>query len=91
MYLLCNVSYIDFWDYTPVESYSMIGVGYENLKYETIKHAEILMWIANAPHTQRKDKKLWTIDDFLPEFAKGTKKSQMTVEEIEAAWWNESV
>ena len=42
------------------------------------------MWIANAPHAQRKDKKLFELNEFLPSFAK----HEPTVEEIFEEWWN---
>lgn len=80
------MNFIDFWDYTPAETYLMITIGYEKLKYEAVQHAEILTWVANAPHAQRSDKKLWSVDDFLPEFAKEDSESQMSVEELERRW-----
>ena len=81
---LCGINYIDFWWYTPAETSAMLDIANEKLKYDTIKHAQILMWIANAPHAQRKDKNLFELNEFLPSFAK----HEPTVEEIFEEWWN---
>jgi len=62
----------------------MLDIANEKLKYDTIKHAQILMWIANSKNVERKDKRLFKLDDFLPDFAK----HEPTVEEIFEEWWN---
>ena len=77
---------MDFWWYTPAETAGMLNIANEKLKYETVQHAQILMWIANAPHAQRKDKKLFELNDFLPSFAK----HEQSAEEVFDMWWNEA-
>jgi hypothetical protein len=86
MYRLCGVDFRDFWRYTPAETYAMLEVGHDKLIYETVQHAQILMWIANAPHFRTKDKKPHEIEEFLPDFAKSATKHEMTPEECERAW-----
>jgi hypothetical protein len=88
MYRLCNVNFRDFRKYTPAETYAMLDIAYDKLKYDAIKHAEILMWTANAPHARKSDKKLWKLEDFLPDFAKDAAKHELTPEEVERLWWN---
>lgn len=88
MYRLCGVSFIDFWDYTPAETYGMLDIAYDKLKFDAIKHAELLMWVANAPHFRTKDKKPRMLEDFLPDFAKDAAKHELTPEEVERLWWN---
>jgi hypothetical protein len=84
MYRLCGINLIEFWDYTPAETYVMIDIAYDKLKGDTRKHAEILMWIANAPHI--KLKQLLKLDELLPDFAKVTQ--ELTPEDVERLWWN---
>ena len=90
MYRLCGVTYIEFWEYTPAETYKMLDIAHDKLKFDAIHHAELLMWVANAPHIQRKDKKAWQLEDFVPEFAKSAVKREMTPEQVERLWWNEA-
>lgn len=88
MYRLCGVTYIDFWEYTPAETYAMLDIAHDKLKFEAIRHAELLMWVANAPHFARKDKKPRKLEEFLPDYAKDAVCHEMTPEECERLWWN---
>ncbi len=81
---LCGVSYIDFWDYTPAETSAMLDVANQKLEYDTVKHAQILMWIANSRRVQRKDNRLFELNDFLPGFAKQERTAEDFFEEL----WN---
>lgn len=87
MFRLCGVNYIDFWWYTPAETSAMLDIGNEKLKFEVIQHAKILTWIANSSHLQKRDNKMWELNDFLPDFAKGAMK-ELTPDEVFERWWN---
>lgn len=88
MYRLCGVNYIDFWWYTPAETSAMLDIANDNLKYDTVKHAQILLWLANGSHIQKHGQKFWDLEDFLPDFAKSAIKKELTPDEIESMWWN---
>ena len=66
-----------------------LKIANQKTKIESYRHAELLVWIANAPRFGKQDKKPWTINDFLPETEQVEK--EMTAEEIERLWWNEAI
>lgn len=89
MFRFCGVNFIDFWNYTPAETSTMVKIGQEKLKYEAIIHAQLLQCVSNAPHFMGRGKKPRELNEFLPDFAKEPER-ELTAEEIEALWWKEA-
>lgn len=53
----------------------------ERSNLESLRHAELLTAILNAPYSKRKDKRLYEVDDFYRPPSK--KKEKMTAEQYE--------
>jgi hypothetical protein len=62
---------------TAIENYE------EQTQLESLRHAELITVILNAPHSKRKDKRLYEVGDFYKPPSK--KKQKMTIEQYELA------
>lgn len=83
LYQYCRKDPLEFWRYTPAETYLMISGAVKRqeleMEYQNTHWARLCAIIYNANGVTRKDKKPFEIEDFLP----SEKKQKMTPELLE--------